>query len=331
MKTNLTDTYNPNQQQMAEQSATRNPCWSFFHGVPLSESGKVMKVHTLNDHQTVEDAVRLFGKHHILSAPVLDSDGSLVGMVDMMDLANFVLKVAPDRSQIEANHLSSLNMAGRALALKPLKDVMSASARDPPAPLNKHNPSSLAVSLFSAGLHRCPILEDDEKEIVGLVSQSTMIRLLGDRINRGDLKIMGEKTLRELGLGQGGVESASVNETIIDLIDQLDQKSVSALALVDEKDNLVGNFSITDLRGLWTDIWPSFLCSAQEYLERHHVGSMSPMLVSIDSTNLIDLVKMMVDQGLHRVWTYDDDEQKACGVISLTDLMKLVNGYELQV
>lgn len=317
---------------MAAQAQAKNPIQGFYHGVTLAESGRVKEIYTLTDSQTVEDAVNLFSKHHVLSAPVLSADGDLVGMVDMLDIANFVLKVVPNDDEIESGHLASLTMAGRAMSMKTLKDVMGASGRDPPVPLNQHNPSTMAVSMFSSGIHRCPITGDDEK-IVGLVSQSSLLGLLSDQIVRGKLKVMGEKSLRELGLGQGGLVTAPLTDKVLSLIRKLDQNSVSAIGLTDEKGELAGNFSITDLRGLWQEVWPTFVLSAQEYLEKHHVGSLNVNSVSVDETNLVDLVKMMVDQKLHRVWTYEGegDDRKAIGVISLTDLMRLFDQFELEV
>jgi len=309
-------------------SNTRNPCWNLLHQTQVEKLGRTFDVHTLKSNQTVEDAVRLFSQNKILSAPVTDptNPNQLVGMVDMLDLTHFILSVCPP----DTTNQEDLERASRAMAFKELSEVMNTSGRDPPAPLNHNQPITLAIDLFASGIHRIPITDCDEK-LVGLFSQSNLVTYLADHITRGKCKHMGSQTLRELGLGLGGVTSSPPTDSVLSLIKKLDTEGVSSVALIDPNTNqYVGNFSVTDLRGLWHELLPTFTLSAQEYLAQHHPQSLRVDPISTETATLEQVVQMMYQLKVHRLWTVDATGTPA-GVVSMTDLMKLIRDYELMV
>jgi CBS domain len=118
-----------------------NPVFEFLHKHTLGEvfplpEGKTVKV--LKEGQTVEDAVKLFEAEGIHSAPVVDADGNVLGMLDMLDAVWSIIKVAPTPTAIKEAELRSLEIAGRAMAWEPVEKVIGASGRDPLEPIHEN-------------------------------------------------------------------------------------------------------------------------------------------------------------------------------------------------
>ncbi len=70
-------------------------------------------------------------EHKLTSLPVVDTKDSnkCLGMVDTLDVATYVLSVAPDPAQLKENELKSLEIAGRAMALESVRNILSTFSR----------------------------------------------------------------------------------------------------------------------------------------------------------------------------------------------------------
>jgi|ERR1711915_87202 len=305
----------------------QNPVYTALHGISLQElfPAEPKVVESLNSGSSVEEAVKLLGSKGILSAPVTEeSSGECIGIVDMLDIVSFVVSVAPDPIALSEDELGSLEICGRAMAFESVKKVMNASKRNPYVPVFESNPVTMATGLFADGVHRTPIL-DEELKIVHTVSQSDIVRHLAGTLHMGKLKVIGEKPVRELGLGQQGVVSIGMDETVLCALQKLKDHGISALAVVSEEGKLEGNFSASDLKGLYREHFPSLLLSVGDYLEKHSPKSLKPVCVQPETT-FLDLCKEFGESHVHRLWVLGEDF-KPSGVISLTDVMKVVQDY----
>eukprot|EP01094_Clydonella_sp_ATCC50884_P006837 TRINITY_DN1601_c0_g1_i1.p1 TRINITY_DN1601_c0_g1~~TRINITY_DN1601_c0_g1_i1.p1 ORF type:complete len:321 (+),score=136.89 TRINITY_DN1601_c0_g1_i1:102-965(+) len=275
---------------------------------------------SVKDTSTVEHAIKLMSEHKILSLPVMDEGGQCVGIVDTLDVVSFVLSVAPDRLSLDENELRSLEIAGRAMAFKELKDVIGMSGRDPYVPIYVKNPASQALVMFAAGIHRAPVL-DESGAVAGTISQSSLVRELAANLHMGALKVVGEKMIAELGLGLAAPITIAKGATVLQALNTIQENNVSGLAVVDdESGRLVGNFSGSDIKALYREQWPSFLLSVEEFLNKHSPASMSPICVQQDTT-FLDACKEISNSHVHRLWVVDGD-YKPVGVVSTTDVMK---------
>jgi CBS domain-containing protein len=121
-------------------------------------------------------------EHKLTSLPVVDTKNKnkCLGMVDTLDVASYVLLVAPDATQLKENELKSLEIAGRAMALETVRSILStckpfmnffgsdldliqfffldASGRDPYVPIIENEACTFVINLFARGLHRVPII-----------------------------------------------------------------------------------------------------------------------------------------------------------------------------
>ena len=151
---------------------------------------------------------------------------------------------------------------------------------------------------------------------------------------RGHLKDVGDKTLKELGLGVSGVFTTPRNSSVVwivlpltfhaylylqyNALHLMQTKLISGVALVDDDGKLAGNFSATDLRGLYLEKFPMLLQPVSDYLEEFSPSSLNAYCVKADAT-FANVVKELVESKLHRLWVIDDD-YKPIGIVSLTDI-----------
>ncbi|MEH6566590.1 MAG: HPP family protein [Halopseudomonas sp.] len=111
---------------------------------------------------TVKEALQLLQHHHLRVLPVLDAEQKLVGIVSLVDLADF------------AGRAGGRRLLRRGGGQKtPLSEVMSS----PVVAVDRHcHVVDLVPMLSSRGLHCLPVLE--QGRLVGLVTQTDLIAAL---------------------------------------------------------------------------------------------------------------------------------------------------------
>jgi len=284
---------------------------------------------TLREDNTIEQAVKLLSNAKVLSAPVLKKSGETLGFVDMLDIVWFVVSVAPDPADLKEEHLRSQNLeiAGRAMSLQTVNHIVGKSGRDPYVPIYETSPVTMLVDLFSQGIHRVAVYNADNS-VLDIVSQSRIVRMMSEKCHMGSWKQMGELTIEQLGLSQGKVVSVKETDTVLQVLKTMKDAEVSAVAVVDAQGNLFGNFSGSDLRAMYLEKWPSFLQPVGQYLREHSVGSTTPITCS-PSTTLLDVCKIVTEKHVHRLWVVDEGARTPHGIVSTTDILRVVNSYDV--
>jgi CBS domain-containing protein len=303
----------------------KNPLSEFLHGIPLSQLAEKSVV-ILKSSSTVEEAVKSLVGNHVLSAPVVNPNGDVIGMIDMLDLVWDVLKVAPDPIALQKNDLKTLQMAGRAMAFEQLSKVVGLSGRDPYVPVFAENPISSIIQLFAQGVHRAPIFSG-ESQIVANISQSSVIKLLSENLHMGKIKVMSEKSISSLNLGGTAPITVNPTDSVLQVLQTIQKNNVSAVALVNNG-KLAGNFSATDLSGMYLDRWPTFTDSVEEFLSKHSPSSLNSVCCRKDDT-LLTVCKLMAENKVHRIWVVDNDFN-VIGIVSSTDIFKMINDFVYQ-
>lgn len=301
-----------------------NPCYKLLHSEKIAELGSGSAVHVLTEDMTVEQAVNKLAKWHVQSAPVVNKEGKVVSNLDVLDVVSFICEMAPTKWQLEHQHLMSLEISGRAIALELVKKVTNASGRDALVPLFEDSPATEAVGLLSEGLHRVAVANRDGS-VLSIVSQMDLVAFLAGHLHMGNCKEMGALTLDTLGLGKVDPVSVLETETVLVALQKLKESGVSALAVVNSSGKLVGNFSASDLVGLYRESYPDFLLSVHDYLQKYSHRSLVPFKAH-GSDTLLATCKELVATHVHRVWIVDGSD-KPTGVVSLTDIMKIVREY----
>ncbi|KAG2386097.1 hypothetical protein C9374_002543 [Naegleria lovaniensis] len=316
----------------------KNSIQEFFHHIALKDmipSGQ--KLVLLKEDETLQEVVNQLSQHHLLAAPVLDKHNKLIGMLSMLDIVQYIVAAAPEMDQLR--NLSDVAIAGRCITLQTAKHVMGFSTRDQYMPLKSNIPSTMAIELFSRGVHRCIVEEDVTTDLyIGTLSQTDIVKKLSEHLHMGKMKNLGEKLVKDLGLGLATPVSVNQNDVVLNGMKTLAKTGVSALPVVDHSGKLVGNLSASDLRGFYLDRLPHFELTTRSFLEQYSPKSLVPFFVELEGLKFVDLVRKLVhpeihdvlhgqtvklDHSMHRVWVVDD-ERKVTGVITLTDIMKVI-------
>ena len=104
------------------------------------------------------------------------------------------------------------------------------------------------------------------------------------------------------------------------------ETSLDFQALVDRDGKLSGNWSASDVRGIYQEKLPAFLEDAQSYLQTYSPKSLTPVVVRGETT-LLSAVTTLVENQLHRVYIIDDN-YRPVGVLALSDVIRLVMNFE---
>jgi CBS domain-containing protein len=255
---------------------------------------------------------------------VVFKDGAVLGYVDMLDIVSFIVKVSPDEWCISHDCLRSLDIAGRAIALETISEIINASGRDPYVPVYENDPVTEAINHFARGIHRIVVV-DRNGIVKHSLSQSDLAKLLSEELKKSPSKHISEKSIKDLGLGSYTPLTISETDTVLNALKKINENSVSALAIVHKSGKLGGNFSATDLVGLYRNHLPDLLIPLNDYLAKYSEKSLSPITIRSETT-LLEAVQVMAESHIHRVWVIDDDFQPI-GVLSLTDVARFIQTY----
>jgi len=101
---------------------------------------------------------------------------------------------------------------------------------------------------------------------------------------------------------------------------------VSAVAIVDESEQLVLNLSASEIRGLDHKNFDALLLPITEFMHKMKLipsaFSLRPPLTCLPTTTLETAIFRLATYRVHRLWIVDE-QGRPVGVLSLTDIMKL--------
>ena len=282
----------------------------------------------------------------IVCAPVTNAAGECFGFVDMMDLMTFMLAKVASSFRIKTTDPGALAMRlGKVSDEKAewyttaCKDIMDLSGRNPWRPIKKGYSFLDAAMQLGTGIYRLPLLDTDEK-VLCLLSQSNLMKTINaDPKNRlGKMKSM---TADELG-GKKDVVTICVDELAMEAFKLLEEKKVSAVAVVKTDGTLVGEMDSDSLKMigiqfsmLASPIWQCYegfdgsgasmrqWNNTTDHESRSDVVAPLPDNTCTLTTTMEDMVKTVVSGHHRRLWVVDD-AKKPIGVVSLTDLVNAV-------
>jgi len=255
---------------------------------------------TVQSHNPVHKAIELMSENEYLSLPVL-YHSEVVGIIDALDYACLLA----DKKDLQT-------------ALKtPVEQAINYSKKDPFVPLYQSGPFSALLNLLSSGVHRCPIV-NNKGVFIGVISQLDVIILLADTYGlqlEKNLSDLGNKSLEELGM-LNNVYSVSESATVLECIEEIAKHKVTAVPIVNTKNEVVGNFSISDIvRKIHKQ--DDLVVTVKDFMN-------TPLAWPVTTTptcTLAKVIKQINAELLHRIWVVDE-QNKPRGVVSLTDIIQ---------
>jgi len=285
------------------------------------------KIVTVAGYTNMQNALQTLRSSQVLSAPVIDLQGELVGQIDLVDIIVIIVHLSKKTQEI----LVAVGLVGEQEKIdfsqvrvdQQLKDLLSStdtagsianfSKRNPLRTVSANAPLYDVVKELTAQ-HRVCVLGSDGK-LENYVTQSAMIKFLKQQPDF--LGAVGSKTLAELGIGTSPVLSVNTWDMVIDAFKLITLKGVTAVAVVDKEGRLVGTLGAHDMRSIdpATNLIDGLVVQAETYLSAH---SKNPVIVT-EGTTLKELVGKL--EGHHRALIVDS-ERRPVRVISIGDVFK---------
>eukprot|EP01104_Vermistella_antarctica_P007566 TRINITY_DN1857_c0_g1_i1.p1 TRINITY_DN1857_c0_g1~~TRINITY_DN1857_c0_g1_i1.p1 ORF type:complete len:330 (-),score=104.80 TRINITY_DN1857_c0_g1_i1:750-1739(-) len=315
----------------------------FLLTAPAVECGSKQVV-VVDANDTVQCAFETLIKFHVLSAPVYDSDKKeYTGMVDIVDILAFILVLYGENEEPDEGAGDTWkNFLNKEVFNKiPVKDVTDLSLRDPFVPVNGDAVLMDIVNILAKGrakgVHRVCIVDKDGM-VESIISQSGVISAIGDAIKEGKVTLPDgalAKSVADLKLGIKDVLTIGENEKAINAFRLMNKHGVSALAMIDDEDRLVGNISGRDFKAVraqedsywFKDLFlgcMDFVAKVRrdEIHENKNKKTRSPIMVCYDNDTLEHVVRKLTATRVHRLYVESASTQALVGVVSLRDVLQ---------
>jgi CBS domain-containing protein len=178
-------------------------------------------------------------------------DKSAVGTFGYSDLNAYLLLVVGLAKPTESQLTSFQEVAQKARegSKIPLKDIRDLVPREPLTTLPQSANLMTAVEKFGGGVHRIVVLKDGSNEVVGIISQSRLVKFLWE--NGRSFPIIDQlypQHLKDLRLGSQQVISINGDKPLYHALQLMNDEGISSLAVVDNHANVVGNISTVDVK-----------------------------------------------------------------------------------
>lgn len=140
---------------------------------------------TVADEMTTDDLARYLIEHEISGAPVVDSEGHLIGVVSMTDIGRALAETADlasplsmdfyrnDRADLSLEELGQRYVEERSLVVR---DVMTPIIYQVPATASARDVARLMIEHH---IHRLVVTE--RKEPIGIITSMDLLRIIADQ------------------------------------------------------------------------------------------------------------------------------------------------------
>jgi len=286
-------------------------------------------------NDTVEYAIEKLTKLHITSAPVIEENKNIYGLVDVLDLLTFLVKTATktlvdeisgESRKLNTDDMQMLRKRSKDFNLAEVRDLVDYSHRNPFVTLFEDQTVKEALGLFSEkGVHRLIVLKRADKSLAGILSQTNVIFALSSQGYWEQFL----KPVSELTHKSDKLITIPQAELAIDGFIKMHENNLSSIAVLGYKDDLIGNLSAADIRFGALD-FTHLLRSVRDYLQMTRQEESKPynFLVSCSpNTSIADAIKMMEKEKVHRIYLIDE-MKKPLSVVSFTDILKEIHSIK---
>jgi len=156
--------------------------------------------------------------------------------------------------------------------------------------------------------------------VVGMLSQSDLVRHL--HAHAEQLGPLRSARVGDLMLGASPVACVRADTPALDAFRAMFDGHVSAAGILSPAGTLIGNLSISDLRGLLPHQYGRLALPVVQYVAEQHAESLILVAVAPTST-LFSVLDRMVHARVHHVYVVDDEGRPIC-MITPTDILRLV-------
>jgi len=285
---------------------------------------------TVGLEDTIEASLAKLHNNKILSAPIVGSDGKCLGFWGMDNLIIALLKATSSPITLKGRPRSnSLKTDSAQEHEHRLKKFHSKQLTDCVFERNFHGValnSSLqdAMLAFAHGVQRVAVFDNLEKKgsVKYILSQSKILSYIDADTSR--LGTLENTPASALGIPWDRVIKAKSDTKTIDVLQQMHDRGVWGIPIIDENDNLISHLSFTDFKILHkekhfsnlVDPVIDFIKHAREQQKTRHWD----YIVHAKSDALLkDVVHLLVQEHVHQLYLFDSDN-KPSAIISMTNI-----------
>jgi len=262
-------------------------------------------------------------KNNILCAPVKDSStNKFLGLIDMIDIACFVVDIAKNNERLESDYVDFLSKEEEFKG-RQTSDVADLSKRNAMVPVNVGATLLDAVQNMASNMvQRIPILDKDGN-IIDLLTQSSIIAYLAKHIEQLGPAV--HKSLKELNFEKKPVISIDHSKCAIDAFKLMAENRVSGIAVLDTNKKLMANISARDLRSIQQDaqLFERLYYSVGEFVShvrQENYRAVHPSICCTFDDTFQKVIMRLAAARIHRIYVVDENRHPI-SVISLHDVL----------
>jgi len=264
-------------------------------------------------------------RFHILSAPVKDvEDKNYIGRISTRDIVNIVAKnpsitLNEKISDIWPSAVGVTSEDEKSLQYGPggIESIYT---------FNITTPIEVIIETFAKGVHQVLLsfAVEGHENILRVLSQSDLIRYMFTEDDFLDKEFKQTK-LSELNCFERPVTSVSLNDKVLDTLRMMADNNLRAVAVREDSDKIRTTFSASDLKGLTSRLLIQLKnVTIEDYFKRTYRKPRRPVGIT-EKDSLEEALRRLTLQKVHRLWEINDEDKTVTGVLSMTDIFKLLS------
>lgn len=284
--------------------------------------GESRPILILKENDEIKVAFEQLRKKQTFFAPVVNSMGNCIGFVEMIDLVAHGLNLHPsEQHEITHENAQHIPTSEKFKSNATVGEIVQRKQK----PLIQVHPNTALLAVideFSKGARRAVVVGEDNKPINTIAQFDMGLFLVRHSLQLKDPMELNISQMYQLhSLGHGApVKVLASGITVMETIRMMDSLNLSGIALVNETDQLVGNFSAADMQLLCMEWTLPFLTQrVSEFLD--YMKFKRDYLACFESTTIEAVLLRMALEKVHRLYVVNEQFQLV-GTVSLTDIMR---------
>jgi CBS domain-containing protein len=283
----------------------------------------------VNSNQPIDRALSRINTHNIHSLPVVNANsnsGAVLGVIDILDIIS-ALSESWDNNSTRAQRREKL--------VTPISDLLSRKAHPPTYLMSVYTSIHEAFREFAQSkLNRVLIVErrlektviqqeKPEEFVLGILTQSDLIRFVAENIMWIKKEKVFQATLRQLNLGQRKPIIVPPTTLAYQAFQEIHRnEGREGVALVDNNGRLIANISASNIKGMTRANIQLLFRPLTDFLGRDRKRGwwQLPICTTLDTT-LENIILQFVGTKVHRMYIVDNDGRPT-GEVSLFDVIE---------
>ncbi|KAL9658166.1 hypothetical protein ABK040_013078 [Willaertia magna] len=304
----------------------------FFKSYTIAEMmkhfNKKKEIISLKNNQSLKEALLILANNNILSAPVYNEENKCIGLLDVLDCATFTKETFYKNSETSEwkNYLLQFSFD-----IEKVESVINMSGKNPYIPMVPSDSLFSLLEKFSNGVHRIPIINPTNEEVIFVCSQMTLFTFLFQTLNEPLLPLINllrNKNIQEILPNLSKVISVKETQLAIEAIKEISERGISAIGVTSQQtDQLIGCISASDLQGFIDEDYHHLASPVLEFQrkskEKKNLKNIPDLVFCKGNQLLDDVINRLLIDKVHRIFIMNDN-MEVLGLISLTDIFNIL-------